>query len=148
MSLLRLYFVFYLTWLLGTAQQHWTPGQKVQAYWLARKGSSRDQAASQQHKLAGQILPKQIMEAPHLFPERKKAAGVHPEWNGLTVPRQHYSTSVLSSTWRIGLTSLTVYVLSSCTACMRTSFALISYKKFANYLFLLQHSCLSLNKPF
>lgn len=94
-------------WLLGTAQQHWALGHKVQTYWLAHKGSSRDQAALQQRKLGGHVLCKQIMEASHLLPEGKKVGGVHPKWNSLTVPRQHDSTSVLRTVWSIGLVNLT-----------------------------------------
>jgi len=33
----------------------------------------RDQAAPQQHKLGGQILPQQILEISQPFPERKRA---------------------------------------------------------------------------
>jgi hypothetical protein len=64
----------------------------------------RDQAAPQQHKLGGQILPQQILEISQPFSERKRAARILQECNSLAPLSQHYLSSILTP---ISLTFIT-----------------------------------------
>jgi hypothetical protein len=54
---------------------------------------------SKQHanKPGEKILPEKTVEASLLFPERKKAADVLIEWNGLALMREDYPTLILMS---------------------------------------------------
>jgi hypothetical protein len=56
----------------------------------------KDQAAPQQHKMGGQILPQQILEISQPFPEIKRAARILQEWNSLALLTQHYISSILT----------------------------------------------------
>ena len=47
----------------------------------------RDQAATQQHKLGGQILPQQILEISQPFPEWNRATRILQEWTSLPPPQ-------------------------------------------------------------
>jgi len=63
---------------------------------VAHKGRDRDEAALKQHasKPREQILPKKTVEASFPSLERKKAADVLIEWNGLALMRKDCPTLI------------------------------------------------------
>jgi len=67
---------------------------------VACKRRDRDEAALKQHasKPGEQILPKKTVETSLPSTERKKAADVLIEWNGLAFMREDYPTLIPMST--------------------------------------------------
>jgi hypothetical protein len=66
---------------------------------VAHKGRNRDETALNQHaSKPKQILPKKTLEASLPSPERKKAADVLIQWNGLALMREDYPTLIPMST--------------------------------------------------
>jgi len=68
----------------------------VQNCGVAHKGRDRDEAVLRQHtsKPGEQILPKKTVGASLPSFERKKAADVLIEWNGLALMREDYPTLI------------------------------------------------------